>query len=174
MKWNDVRRKTVYVTRGAFDYMPVSGWHAPENYKPTWTLDDEDHDGVYSLRKWYLKFYQDPTEVEFVKTCFEGDFKHWDVFKNSKDIGTYYRQYKKDAEAMLLADAMKKIVEIAMDTSNKSSMSALKYLADRGSRLLEGPKERGGRPKKEDIRQAARDIVKEDSDLLNDLKRISE
>ena len=79
---------------------------------------------------------------------------------------------KKEAEARLLQDVMSKIVEVAMDTSNKSSMTALKYLADRGNKLEEGGKSGKGRPKKDDIAKAAREIAEEDKDLMKDLARI--
>lgn len=173
MKWNDYRKKINYVTRGAFIDLKVPGFVPAEDYKQTWTVADEDHDGYYSFRKWFLKFYQDPTEVEFVKECFEGDMVHWEQFKNSRDLNPIYKQLKKEAEQLLLADAMRKIVEVAMDTSNKNSLTALKYLADRGTKVLGEPVNKGGRPKKEDIAKAAREMAQEDKDLMKDLARIN-
>lgn len=174
MKWNDYRKNINYVTRGAFIDLKVPGFIPAEDYKQTWTTAEEDHDGYYSFRKWFLKFYKDPTEVEFVKECFEGDMVHWEQFKNARDINPIYKQLKKESEQLLLADAMRKIVEVAMDTSNKNSLTALKYLADRGNKVLsEEVKNKGGRPKKDDIAKAAREIAQEDKDLMKDLARIN-
>lgn len=171
-KWNDYRKNVKYVTRASFADLPLQIASAAEGYKPTWSIEDEDHDGLFSFRKWFLKFYTDPTESEFVKHCFESDYTHWETFKTSKDIKKYYETYKREAETLLLADTMRKIFEVAMDTSNKSSMTALKYLADRGAKALGEPGPSKGRPKKADIDRAAREIAEEDKDLLSDLKRI--
>lgn len=161
------------MTQGAFADLPFPGFKIRDHIKPTWTIADEDHDGLYSFRKWFMKFYQDPTETEFVKECFEGDWKHWEVFKATKGIDEMYRLLKKEAEQKLLADTYKKILEIAMDSNNKSQMTALKYLADRGNKVTgeEGPGR--GRPKKSEIAAAAREIAQEDKDLKEDLERIN-
>nr|DAT84274.1 MAG TPA: hypothetical protein [Caudoviricetes sp.] len=170
MKWNDVRKTNKYILWSSFADLPET---SVTNYKPTWTIEEEDHDGLYSFHKWFLMFYKDPTEVEFVKNCFEGDFRHWEAFKKAKYIRDLYVRYKKEAEQRLLADTMNKIITIAMDTDNKSCMSALKYLADRGSKILGDAPDKGGRPKKSDIEAAARDLAREDKELLKDWERIN-
>jgi hypothetical protein len=170
MKWNDYRRKNrKYVTNGAFAECIGEGFVPIEGYKPTWTLEDEDHDGLYSFKKWFLKFYRDPTETRFVDECFEGDLKHWENFKSSRLIKPVYENIKAEAEQRLLRDVMCKIVETAMDDNNKSQMVALKYLADRGGKLTGVGR---GRPKKADIDKAAREIAEEDKATADDLKRI--
>lgn len=170
MKWNDYRRQSrKYVTNGAFAECVGDGYRPIEGYKPTWTLEDNDHDGLYSFKKWFLKFYKDPTETKFVDECFEGDFKHWETFKNSSIIKPIYANIKAEAEQRLLRDVMDKIIETAMDDNNKSQMVALKYLADRGAKNTVSTR---GRPKKTDIDRAAREIAEEDKAAAADLKRI--
>lgn len=173
MKWNDSRRNVKYICRGAFADITTPGFKTLDNYKPTWTIAEDDHDGLYSFKKWFLLFYRDPTETKFVDECFEGDFKHWEIFKNAPEIKPYYELYKKEAEQRLLAEVMNRVIETAMDTSNKSSMVALKYLADRGSKILGGPVDKGGRPKKADIAKAAKEIAEESKDFAKDLARIT-
>lgn len=173
MKWNSIRKDKKYITRAAFADLPWDSNRYSEHIKPTWTCADEDHDGLYSFRKHFLMYYTDPTELTFVRECFEGDLKHWEAFKNAREIKGVYQEIKKEAEMMLMRDAFSKIIEIAGDTNNKSSMTALKYLADRGAKVLGEPANKGGRPKKEDIAKAAREIAEEDKDLKEDLARIN-
>ena len=139
----------------------------------TWTVADEDHDGLYSFKAWFLKFRNDPTETRFVDECFEGDFKHWEAFKNSKYIKPIYENIKKEANQRNLADVMGKIMDTAMDDNNKSQMVALKYLVDKYSKEAGEPSAGRGRPKKADIEKAAKEIAEEDKALAEDLKRIS-
>ena len=173
IKWNDHRRGTRrYITQSAFaDWLGDGDLKMP-NYKPTWTIADEDHDGLYSFKKWFLKYYRDPTETQFVDACFEGDLRHWNIFKNTKTIKVYYEEAKREAEQRLLKDIMSKIVETAMDDNNKSQMVALKYLAERGAKILEADAPTRGRPKKADVEKAAREIAEEDKAAAADLKRI--
>lgn len=174
MKWNDYRRKAVkYVTNGAIADLVAPGVVPMEDYKPTWTVADEDHDGLYSFKAWFLKFRNDPTETRFVDECFEGDFKHWEAFKNSKYIKPIYENIKKEANQRNLADVMGKIMDTAMDDNNKSQMVALKYLVDRYSKEAGEPGTGRGRPKKADVERAAKEIAEEDKALAEDLKRIS-
>lgn len=174
MKWNDYRRKAVkYVTNGAIADLVAPGVSPMEGYNPTWTIADEDHDGLYSLKKWFLKYRKDPTETKFVDECFEGDFKHWEAFKNSTFIKPIYERLKKEANQRNLAEIMQKITETAMDDNNKSQMVALKYLVDRYSKESGEPGAGRGRPKKADIEKAAKEMAEEDKALADDLKRIS-
>ena len=121
-----------------------------------------------------MKYKNDPTETKFVDECFEGDFKHWNIFKTSTYIQPIYERIKKEAEQRLLADVMSKIVDTAMDDNNKSQMVALKFLVDRGQKITIEDKPSRGRPKKGDIALAAREIAQEEKDAAEDLKRISE
>ena len=173
MKWNDYRRKAVkYVTNASIADLVAPGVTSMEGYNPTWTVADEDHDGLYSLKKWFLKYKNDPTETQFVDECFEGDFRHWETFKNSQHIKPIYERIKKEAERRLLADVMQKIYTNAMDDNNKSQMVALKFLVERGQKLCDTEPAGKGRPKKADIEKAAKEIAEQDKAAEEDLKRI--
>ena len=55
MKWNDYRRQSrKYVTNGSFKEIIGDGIAPIPGYHPTWTTADEDHDGYYSFKKWFL------------------------------------------------------------------------------------------------------------------------
>lgn len=174
MKWNDYRRKAIkYATNMAIADLVAPGVSPREDYKPTWTIKDEDHDGLYSLKKWFLKYRSDPTETEFVDNCFEGDFRHWEAFKNSQFIKPIYERIKKEATQRNLADVMQKIMNTAMDDNNKSQMVALKYLVDKYSKEAGEELTKRGRPKKSEVERAAREIAEDEKATLEDLKRIT-
>lgn len=161
MKWNDKRRLsnryfTVSTVKELNYYLP--------DYKSTFTLADEDHDGLYSFPSLFLKHYQDPTEMAFVNEAFEGDIEHWEAFKNAKLIFPIYTRLRKKADMMLQSAAMNKIVNIAFDDSNKNNFTALKYLVDRKTKE---PTKGRGRPKKEEKEEEI-----SEKELLKDLERV--
>lgn len=164
IKWNDYRQNVKYITNAAIADLPYlrEGYHG--DYKPTFTIAPEHHDGLYSLEQLFVEHYNDPTEYSFVEDVFEGDVKHWEVFKNSTFIKPYYERWKAKAEGKLMSEAMSKIVMTAFDENNKSSFQALKYLVERNQ-----PKAARGRPKKE------KDTSTGDDKLLMDaIKRMQE
>lgn len=163
-KWNDYRSNGKYVTNAAFlEQLPMSSVRS-ETYKPTFTTADEDREGCYSFSKLFLKHYKDPTEMSFINEVFEGDLKHWETFKNSGGIAPIYERLRRKADLMLQSDAIRKIIDIAMDDTNRNNFTALKYLADRAPKPI---KKEVGRPKK---------VKEEDEvsskDLLVDIERL--
>lgn len=161
MEWNDRKKSfSKYYTLAAVKEL---NFFTPD-YKATFTLSEEDHDGLYSLPKLFLKHYTDPTEMSFVNEVFDGDIEHWEAFKNTKAIVPIYQKLRKKADMMLQSAAMNKIVSIAFDESNKNNFTALKYLVDR--KPAEPSKGRG-RPKKEEKVEEV-----SSKELLKDLERL--
>lgn len=158
--WNDYRRAgPKYVTISAFkDYNTV------KDYKPTFTLADEDHDGLLSFSKLFLKYYRDPSERSFVDDVFDGDWKHWEKFKEGTVSGEIYKEVRRRADEMLIGDAMNKVLEIAFDDNNKNNLQALKFIIDGKTAKT---KEKVGRPKKE-----KKEPEIDSKDLLADIKRL--
>lgn len=158
--WKDYRRNyNRYVTNSAFIEFNV----VPE-YKPTFTADDEDHDGLISFSKLFLSYYRDPSESTFVEDVFEGDWKHWEQFKKSIEIGEMYQLLRKQADKKLEAEAMNKVISIAFDDNNKNNLQALKFIIDGKAAKSERPV---GRPKKE-----KKEPEVDSKDLLADIKRL--
>ena len=163
-KWNDYRWNVKYVTNAAFlEQLPTTGAKTGD-YKPTFTTAEEDKEGCYSFPRLFLKHYKDPTEMTFINEVFEGDLKHWETFKTSNAIAPIYERLRRKADLMLQSDAIRKIVDIAMDDSNRNNFTALKYLADRAPKPV---KKEVGRPKKE--KETAEISSK---DLLADIERL--
>lgn len=140
--WKDVRKNgSRYVTNSAF-----AEFNVVPDYKPTFTLADEDHDGLISFPKLFLNYYKDPSESKFVEDVFEGDWKHWELFKNSMYISEMYELLRKQSDKRLESEAMNKIISIAFDDNNKNNLQALKFIIDGKTSKT---KEKVGRPKKE-------------------------
>lgn len=168
IKWNDDRmRGKKYITNAAFKHVPGVSNVNKVNYTPTFTLAEEDEDGLLSMERLFIEHYMDPTEHSFIEDVFDGDEDHWNRFKNSMFIRKYYQRWKRKAEAMLLSSAMTKLVETAFDSSNRNSFSALKYLIERGNK--EPKKAAVGRPKKD----KEEDFI-DSRDLLADIARLKE
>lgn len=165
MKWNDYRKNGVaYVTRSAIAELKI--WYDDDKYKPTFTLSDEDHDGLYSFPKLFLKYYTDPTEMQFVNEVFEGDLDHWEKFKKSSGFEPIYEKLRKKADIMLQSAAISKIVSIAFDENNKNNLPALKYLVEKKPVKAE---KGAGRPKKE-----PKEDEIDSKDLLKDIERLKQ
>lgn len=167
IEWKDVRKAVKYVINRCFIELINRSSVSIENYKPTFTLAEEDRDGYYSMERLFLEHYQDPTEYTFVQDVFDGDIQHWDAMKTSQWIEPYYKKWKKKAEAKLLSEAMNKIVSTAFDESNRNSFQALKYLVERKQK--DDTKTKVGRPKK-----VKEEETVDSKELLADIARLKE
>ena len=160
--WKDVRKNgSRYVTNSAFVEFNI----VPD-YKPTFTLADEDHDGLISFPKLFLSYYKDPSESTFVEDVFEGDWKHWELFKNSINISEVYELLRKQADKRLESEAINKIISIAFDDNNKNNLQALKFIIDGKTNK---PEKKVGRPKKE-----KKEPEIDSKDLLADIQRLKQ
>jgi len=165
--WKDIRKNQKYYTNVIFVDSTYGNKNGPTPYKPTFTLEPEDHDGYYSMEKLFMDHYQDPTEYSFVRDAFEGDVLHWEAVKESQTLRDVYPEWKKRAVAKLTSEAMCKIVETAFDSSNKNSFTALKYLVEKDNKPAK--KSGAGRPKKPVVADEV-----PTSDLLADIARLKE
>lgn len=163
--WKDRRKSHKYFVNRIFADIPGLWVGEDDTYVPTFTIASEHKDGLYSMEQLFMEHYTDPTEYSFVRDVFEGDLDHWEAVKNSQFANKYYLMWKKNAEAKLLSDAMRKIVSTAFDDSNKNSFQALKYLVERDAKTSK--KTGAGRPKKEKVSD---DV--DSKDLLADIARL--
>ena len=61
IEWKDVRKAVKYVINRCFIELINRSSVSIENYKPTFTLAEEDKDGYYSMEKLFIAHYKDPT-----------------------------------------------------------------------------------------------------------------
>lgn len=160
--WKDYRRAgPKYVTNSAF-----KEYNTTTDYQSTFTLADEDRDGLLSFSKLFLSYYRDPSERQFVDDVFDGDWRHWKKFKEGTISGGIYEELRRRADEMLIGDAMNKVLAIAFDDNNKNNLQALKFIIDGKTSKA---KEKVGRPKKE-----KKEPEIDSKDLLADIKRLKE
>lgn len=167
MQWKDYKKKhgKYSLTRAFGDIEEKVYSFNVGDYTPTFTLLGYDNNGLISMERLFLEHYQDPTEYEFVKEVFDGDWEHWQQMKETKVVAPLYARWKHDAEAKLLAEVMKKVVETAFDDSNKNSFAAQKWLIERGNKNT--TTKSVGRPKKE-----KKEPEIDNEDLMKDIERL--
>lgn len=131
-------------------------------------------DAMYTtdeLHKLYIMFFNDPTEVEFVDKCLEGDFCWWERCKKATLFKQTYSEWRSEARQRYLHSNVKEIACIAADESNKARFAALKYLCDTG--FVDGEEKRkAGRPSKEEVAGAKEQLLREDKELSDVFDRI--
>lgn len=158
--WKDYKKGfNKYVTKQAF-----AEYNHNDDYKPTFTTSDTDKDDLLSFSKLFISYYMDPTETRFVEDVFDGDWKHWEVFKTSQGIDEIYATARKASDQKLKAEAMNKVIAIAFDDGNKNNLQALKFLI--GDKVEKTPKT-VGRPKKD-----KKEPEIDSKTLLEDIKRL--
>ena len=126
---------------------------------------------IDELHKLYIMYFNDPTEVDFVDNCLEGDFTWWEKCKQSSAFKGYYKDWRLEARQRYLHKNVKDIACIAGDETNKARFAALKYLCDTG--FVEGEEKRkAGRPSKEEVEGAKEQLLREDKELSEVFGRI--
>jgi len=126
---------------------------------------------VDELKKLYMRYFNDPTEVDFVDNCLEGDYGWWERCKQAKLFSGIYKEWRTEARQRYLHRNVKDIACIAADESNKARFAALKYLCDTG--FVDGEEKRkAGRPSKEEVEGAKQKLLQEDGELREVYSRI--
>lgn len=123
------------------------------------------------LHKLYMLYFNDPTEVDFVDNCLDGDFGWWERCKKANIFVSIYKEWRTEAKQRYLHKNVKDIACIAADENNKARFAALKYLCDTG--FVDGEEKRkAGRPSKEEVAGAKEQMLREDSELRDVYDRI--
>lgn len=139
-----------------------------------YTLKDEDHkvgDVVYpSLRKIYVSL-ADPTEYS-IATRYLGGWAHWKKLLNSGWFVPLIEEWREELEVALRSDALRTILVEAKDEDSKNSYAANKLLLEGGWK--EKAKGGVGRTTKEKIKQEADALFKQDSEVIDDYKRMKD
>ena len=141
------------------------------DYDPIFNLTDEDTENTYSLKKLYLSYYKDPTEVSFVDGVLQGRFDLWKKMCKNLTISKFIEIWREEARTRYLADNFKNIMLLAEGGDKKTSLAAYKYLSDK---VLSVDKEgsQRGRPSKREIEQNALKILSEDEDIKEAFERV--
>lgn len=132
---------------------------------------NEDTDTTFSIRKLYMCFLEDPTEVAFTDAVLNGRYDFLETFKTSITFKDFYKSVRAEAEQRRIAGNIKEIVKISKDENNKQRLDALKYLTNNTFTAVEGEVKRG-RPSKAEKEGAMKLALKEMSEDEQDLARL--
>lgn len=134
-------------------------------------MTQEDTDTTFSLRKLYMCFLDDPTEVDFVDNVLNGRYDWLETLKTANMFKDFYKSIRTEAEQRRIAKNIKAISEIAKDEGHKNRLEALKYLSNNSFNTQEAEVKRG-RPSKAEKEGAMKLALKEMSEDEQDLARL--
>lgn len=134
-----------------------------------YTLKDRDHEGYPSLYRLYMDS-DDPTEYLFATQYLDG-WDHWETLCLCTWFKPYIERWRRELEIKQRAHALKNIKALASDPSSKEYHQANKFLVNAG--WIDTPtKRRAGRPSKEEVSRAAKELAHEAKQTDEDLARI--
>lgn len=134
-----------------------------------YTLKDRDHEGYPSLYRLYMET-DDPTEYLFATQYLDG-WDHWETLCQCTWFKPYIDKWRRELEIKHRAMALQNIKRLAADPGSKEYHQANKFLVSAGWVETEKRK-RAGRPSKEEVSKAAKEMAHEAKQLEEDLARI--
>lgn len=135
--------------------------------KALYTLKDFDHEGCKSLYKLFIA-EMDPTEYRFATKYFDS-YDHWMAITKKQWFSPHIAKWREELEIKLRSEALSRIVAESKSGS-KSSFMANRFLLERGWANKAGK----GRPSKEQVLSAAKDLAKENETTNEDFLRVVE
>lgn len=157
-----------YFTRQLFWEMWVELPIDKRVIEPIFTLY-KDKDGLINFGKAYVKT-KDPTGTKVAKQLLNGDYTLWTVLNGCRWFVAAKEIWDRELDAALVSEAMDTIRELAKEGMPAQRLAAAKFLAQKSYRKENTANK--GRPKREDVDKAARDLAVSERDLEEDLKRI--
>lgn len=145
----------------------VSGRTARE---PLFTLH-QDRDGLINFGKAYIQS-RDPTGYKVTQELLDGDYTLWCLLMNSRWFVDAKARWDREMDAMIRSEALEEIRTLMKNGLPAQRLAAAKYLEKREYRKT--AQHEKGRPKREDIDRAAKELAANDRDLQEDFKRIQQ
>ena len=133
-----------------------------------YTLKDVDHEGYPSLYRLYMET-NDPTEWRFAQECLDG-WEHWEMLCATTWFKPYVERWRRELELRMKSEALSRIMRESK-TGSKESFQANKYLLEKGWEPKDS-QHRRGRPSKDEIAKAAKEIATTDRRLEEDFERL--
>lgn len=134
-----------------------------------YTLKDRDHMGYESLYRLYMEC-DDPTEYLFAVTYLEG-WDHWEILQSAPWFKPYIARWRRELEIKHKALALKRIKDLASDPASKDHAQANKFLVNYGWKDVQT--NRRGRPSKDEISKAAKELANQSKETEEELARIT-
>jgi hypothetical protein len=155
-------------TSGAYLTLSLFYETSREPNQVLYTLKDRDHLGYPSLYRLYMET-NDPTEYQFAIRHLDS-WAHWLRISTAAWFKEYVTAWRKELELRTRSEALLLIRAVA-GSEGKEAFQANKYLLN-GMWKEKDPARRRGAPSKQEIREAANEMVTADQILTNDLERI--
>lgn len=141
-----------------------------EPMEPLLNLTEDNDETTLSLKKLYMKYWYDPTEVAFVDAELGGRWDIWNKMVENKSITKYVTALREEARARYISNNFRQISRIAQEGDIKTQMAALKFLTS--SVMSDADSSKRGRPSKKEIQQRTNEILAEDKELQEAFSRV--
>ena len=136
--------------------------------KPLFSLY-RDREGVTNFGKVYIE-ERDPSGYKVAQRLLDGDYTLWTVLMGCRWFVAAKEVWDRELDAALYAEGMEQIRLLAKEGMPAQKLAASKFLATKAYKKENTAAK--GRPKREDIDRAAKDLAATERDFEEDLKRI--
>jgi hypothetical protein len=128
-----------------------------------------DKPGMINFGKVYVE-EGDPSGYKVAQRILDGDYTLWTVLMGCRWFIAAKEVWDRELDAKLYSEGMDEIRTLAKEGMPAQRLAAAKFLANKEYRKDKSTQK--GRPKREDIDKAARDLADSEKDFEEDLKRI--
>lgn len=128
----------------------------------------KDKPGLVNFGKAYVDS-RDPTGYK-VATQLLDSYNHWQALMTCRWFLAAKELWDKEMDAAIKSEAMQEMMLILKEGLPAQRLAAAKYLA--GAEYKKDKSASKGRPKREDIDRAAKELAANERDIEDDLKRI--
>lgn len=136
--------------------------------KPIFSLFSDKPDCI-NFGKVYVDL-ADPSGYKVAQEVLDGDYTLWTVLSGCRWFIAAKELWDRELDAKLYSEGLEEIRELAKNGMPAQKLAASKFLATKAYKRDNSASK--GRPKREDIDRAAKDLAATDLDLEADLKRI--
>jgi hypothetical protein len=133
-----------------------------------YTLKEHDHEGYKSLYRLYMEM-KDPTEYRFAVAYLDG-WSHWVELCTCLWFQPHLEKWRNELGILIQSEALVNIFEEAISPMGKNVFAANKYLLEKG--WIQKEIHTKGRPSKQQVKDAAIEIAKEQDRVTADFERI--
>jgi hypothetical protein len=135
---------------------------------PMFTLH-KDKPGLINFGRVYVE-EADPSGYKVAQRLFDGEYNLWTVLMGCRWFVAAKEVWDRELDAKLYSEGMDEIRNLAKEGMPAQKLAAAKFLATKAYKKDSSAGK--GRPRREDIDRAARDLAATEKDLEDDLKRI--
>lgn len=157
-----------YYTRQLFWEEHIQLMIENRTIKPLFTLY-KDKEGLINVGKAYVRL-ADPSGYKVAQEVFEGDFTLWTVLMGCRWFVAAKEVWDRELDAKLYSEGMDEIRLLAKEGMPAQKLAAAKFLATKAYKKDNSVSK--GRPRREDIDKAAKELAATDRDLEDDIRRI--